>query len=334
VRLQECRSGSLSLTLYDFEPPPSRLCEDASEGLSSSPKRIPPKYFYDEVGAQLFERITRLDAYYLTRVETSILKMNAAEIGRRIGESARLVEFGSGSGEKTRIVLRHLSRPDSYIPVDISRAQLVEFALRVATEFPELDVTPVCADFTAGFELPPRPVGINRTVAFFPGSSLGNFEPGEAAAFLAGVRRLVGPDGALLLGLDLKKDADLLERAYNDPGGVTARFNLNLLRRINRECGADFDLRRFHHLAGYDAEAGRIEMKLVSGAEQIVRFEGGGPAGPPATVFRFAAGESISTEYSHKYDLDTVGTMLQNAGWRIDRVWTDPDRWFAVLLLR
>lgn len=329
MRIVEAGAGAGSVTLYDFEPTPDRLCEDVARGLSVQPRSLPPKYFYDERGARLFERITRLEAYYPTRTEIGILRENAADIARRIGPGVRLVEFGSGSGDKTWLLLEHLDEPAAYIPVDISRTQLVEFAVKVAEAFPELTVEAVCADYTAEYTLP-DPGGARRSVAFFPGSTIGNFEPHEAVAFLRRVRRLVGDDGGLLLGADLQKDVAVMERAYNDPEGVTAEFNLNLLRRINRECAADFRLDAFRHEAIFDATECRIEMRLVSLEQQTVRLQG---AGDQVVEAAFAPGDPITTEYSYKYDRERLQEMATESGWTISALWTDSREWFAVLLL-
>lgn len=333
MRVVPSKRERAGFVLYDFEPTPDRICEDVTRGLTATPKRLPSKYFYDEVGAHLFERITELDAYYPTRTEISILERYGAEIARAVGEDAAIVEFGSGSGEKTWILLRHLESPVAYVPVDISRAQLVEFAGRVAGEMPELKVMPVCADYTVSFELPELPAEATRSVGFFPGSTIGNFEPAEAATFLRGVRKLLGDDGGLLLGIDLRKDPAIIELAYNDPEGVTAEFNLNLLARINRECGADFDPKAFEHLAFFDGAASRIETRIVSRAAQTVRVCPDPEETEPVEV-RFEEGEFIITEYSHKYDLENFGRLAESTGWRIDRVWTDERDWFAVVLLR
>jgi dimethylhistidine N-methyltransferase len=329
VKVREQRSRAGTITFFDFEPTPDDLCSAVVSGLARTPKSLPPKYFYDAAGAELFERITRLDAYYPTRTEIGILRRHGPEIAARIGPGVRLVEFGSGSGEKTWILLDHLHAAASYIPVDISRAQLVSFALRVSEAHPELRVTPICADYTASFHLPAEPGAAHRSVAFFPGSTIGNFEPGEAEAFLRRVRTLVAADGALLIGVDLVKEPRTIERAYNDEEGVTAAFNLNLLRRINRECGSDFDLSRFQHRAVYDAHRSRIEMRLVSTSEQSVRIDG---AADPTSI-EFARGEHILTEYSHKYTLSGFAEMASRAGWTVTEVWTDPSAWFAVVLL-
>jgi dimethylhistidine N-methyltransferase len=333
LRIVREARGAGSVTLYDLEPTPDRLCDDVVAGLARSPKKLPPKYFYDETGARLFERITQLDSYYLTRTEISILSRHAPAIAERVGPDVRLVEFGSGSGEKTWIILRHLRSPAAYVPVDISRAQLIDFALQVAAAFPSLRVAPVCADYTTAFPLPHEVSDDGgRTVAFFPGSTIGNFEPCEAEEFLRRVRRLVGADGAFLLGLDLRKDVQVIENAYDDPEGVTARFNLNLLERINRECGTDFDLAKFRHQAVYDPVAGRIEMRLVSEVDQEVHLEGERAGSQPSHV-PFSAGEHIITEYSHKYDPDEFDAVAARTGWSVIESWSDPRKWFAVMLL-
>lgn len=324
-------TGAGRMTLHDFEPTPDRICEDVARGLARSEKRLPSKYLYDDRGARLFERIMELDVYYPTRTEIGILKRSAAQIAERLGPAATLVEFGSGSGEKTWIVLEHLVSPRAYVPVDISRAQLVEFARRVAEAFPALDVEPVCADYTRDFVLPSANGTSDRCVAFFPGSTIGNFEPDDARTFLSRTRRLLGSRGRFLLGLDLRKDPGVIEAAYNDPQGVTRQFNLNLLARINRECGTDFDLAAFRHHAWFDADHGRVEMRLVSELAQAVHVP---PLneGDPLEI-SFERGDFITTEYSYKYDLDDFAGLAGEAGWHLDEVWTDERRWFAVVLL-
>lgn len=319
--------------LYDLEPTLDRICEDVARGLCTTPRRLPSKYFYDDAGARLFQEITRLDAYYPTRTEISILERNIAEIADAVGPEATIVEFGSGSGDKTWILLRHLASPVAYLPVDISRAQLVEFAGRVADALPELLVMPVCADYTAGLTLPKLPEGARRSVGFFPGSTIGNFEPGEAARFLERARQMLGPDGGLLLGVDLRKDPAIIELAYNDPEGVTARFNLNLLTRINRECGADFEISGFTHQAFFDDAPSRIETRIVSRRSQTVSVASCVDPDGPAEI-HFEEGDYIITEYSHKYDIESLSALAKPAGWSIERVWMDEREWFAVVLLR
>lgn len=320
------------VTLYDFEPAPDDLRADVLAGLSGPAKKLPPKYFYDEVGAQLFERICGLDAYYPTRTEIGILRGAAREIAERIGPGCRLVEFGSGSGIKTRILLEQLQDAVAYIPIDISRSQLLAFAVSLATAFPELEVLPVCADYTAGFTLPKPARPAAGAVAFFPGSTIGNFEPEDAVSFLTHVGELCGPGGRLLIGVDLEKDPDVIERAYNDPEDVTAAFNVNLLTRINRECGADFNLSAFRHEAPYVEADGRIEMRLVSTRAQEVRIPS--EAGPESQVtIAFEAGEFILTEYSHKYAPEAFEQLAGRAGWVVEERWTDAEQWFGVYLL-
>jgi dimethylhistidine N-methyltransferase len=332
MRVVEQSIGGGSVTLYDYEPSPARLLDDVLAGLSGPHKTLPPKYFYDERGARLFERICELEEYYPTRTETRILRSGAPEIATTLGTGFRLVEFGSGSGIKTRILLENLRGLKSYIPVDISREQLVHYAISVSELFPELEVVPVCADYTAEWALP-DPVGpLPRTVAFFPGSTIGNFEPAEAEAFLERVGRLCGPDGRLLIGVDLKKEAAVIESAYNDVAGVTAAFNLNLLERINRECGADFEPDAFEHHAPYDEARGRIEMRLVSRRAQTVRI-GGDAAASPLLAVDFMPGEHIVTEYSHKYAPAEFGALAARSGWRLEEMWTDRREWFGVFLL-
>ena len=320
-----------SLTLHDFEPTADHLCEDAVAGLTAPHRMLPPKYFYDERGARLFERITELEAYYPTRTEVGILEARVEEIAARIGPGSRVVEFGSGSGIKTRILLRHLADPVAYVPVDISRGQLAEFALSVAAEHPALEVLPVCADYTGAYALPATARPSRRTVAFFPGSTIGNFEPREAVAFLRHAHELCGPGGALLIGVDQWKDPEIIERAYNDPEGVTAEFNLNLLRRMNRECGADFDLAAFDHHASFDEEHGRIEMRLVSARDQTVTLPP--HEGTPGAVVRFDEGDFVTTEYSYKYRPERFRALAAEAGWAVEACWTDDRAWFGVWLL-
>lgn len=305
------------------------LCGDAARGLSAPRKHLHPKYFYDDRGAKLFERITELEAYYPTRTELGIFERHADEMGRRLGEGCLVVEFGSGSGIKTRILLQHLPAPAAYVPVDISRRQLLDFARSVGDQFPELEVLPVAADYTEPFSLPPTATRARRTVAFFPGSTIGNFLPEEAEAFLRRVAGLCGAGGACLIGVDLEKDPAVIERAYNDPEGVTGEFNLNLLARLNRECGADFDLSGFRHLAVYDPEEGRVEMRLVSTRPQTVTL----PRPDGDLRIDFAEGEFITTEYSYKYRPERFQALAERAGWRVEKLWTDERRWFGEWLL-
>jgi dimethylhistidine N-methyltransferase len=308
----------------------AQLLDDVIHGLQPGVRKLPPKYFYDDVGARLFERICELDEYYPTRTELSILRQHAPDIAAAIGPRARIVELGSGSGLKTRLLLRHLVDPAAYVPVDIAETQLHRFAAELLVEFPELTVEPVAADYTQRVALPDAPAGTARTIAFFPGSTIGNFEPGDAAAFLTRLRRLCGTDGGLILGTDMHKDPHILHAAYNDAAGVTAAFNLNLLSRLNRELGADFDPAAFVHDAIYDERHQRIEMRLVCRRTCSVRVP---QPGADDALFNFQRGEYITTEYSHKYTVQSVHELAERTGWRVDRRWTDPRQFFSVWLL-
>ncbi len=303
--------------------PTTRFRADVLAGLSRPRKRLPAKYFYDAAGSRLFDAITELPEYYPTRTELGILRERAGEMAARCGPRCLLVELGAGSLTKVRLLLDQLDRPAGYVPVDVSGDHLRSAAAALADDYPELGVTPVVADFTRAFALPDVPAA--RRVVFFPGSTIGNFDPSEADALLRRVARLVGPGGGLLLGIDLRKDVAVLERAYNDAAGVTAAFNRNLLVRVNRELGADFDPAAFHHVAFYNRDRSRIEMHLVSDTAQRVRV---GKA-----VFDFRAGESIHTENSYKYDVAEFAARAAACGLRLDEAWTDPRTDFAVLYL-
>lgn len=308
-----------------FRPPQTeRFLAEVLDGLRRPAKTLPCKYFYDELGSRLFDRICDLDEYYLTRTELAILR-RAPEMAALLGPACLLVEFGSGSGLKTRLLLDHLPEPAAYVPVDLAREPLLRSAAELAARYPGLEVLPLCADFAGDLELPTPQRRATRRAVYFPGSTIGNFGPDEAHQLLQCVARLCGPGGGFLLGTDLRKDAGVLEAAYNDRDGVTRDFNLNLLRRINRELGADFVLDAFRHVAVYDRPHGRIEMHLVSRRGQEVHV---GDA-----VIRFAEGESVRTECSYKYDLDEFRGQAAAAGLDVARVWTDERRYFAVQYL-
>jgi dimethylhistidine N-methyltransferase len=312
------------IQFHDLHPTPADLAAEVLAGLRRHPRAIPPKFFYDARGSELFEHITLLPEYYLTRAEVETLSHHAEEIAARVGSGSLLVEPGGGSCAKVRILLEGL-RPCAYVPMDISRDHLRAAAEQVAAEFPWLEVHAACTDFTRDMTLPETaPEG--PRVAFFPGSSIGNFDPEGAVGFLAAVAELVGRGGFLLIGVDLKKDKTVLDAAYDDAAGVTAAFNLNLLTRINRELGADFDLAAWRHRAFYNEAAGRIEMHLVSLRDQTVTV-----AGEP---FTFAAGETIHTENSYKYGVEEFRRLAARAGFLPEAVWTDALGRFGVHLLR
>lgn len=300
--------------LHDLAPGTASFAADVRAGLAARPKRLPCKYFYDEEGSRLFERICELPEYYPTRAETALLADIAGEIAELAGPHARVIELGSGASHKVRLLLDALDRPAAYLPVDISREALIEAAERIAAAYPAIRVTAICADYTRPFAVPAVAAPPGRPLAFFPGSTIGNFPPTEARRFLALCARLLGRDGSMVIGVDLKKDRAVLEAAYNDAAGVTAAFNLNLLARINRELGGDFDLPAFGHRAFYDAAIGRIEMHLVSRRAQRVRIGG--------DEFAFATGETIHTEDSYKYAPVEFQALAQAAGWQPRRVWT------------
>jgi dimethylhistidine N-methyltransferase len=301
------------------------LRDEVLRGLLASPKTLPPKLFYDANGAALFERITTLPEYYLTRAELEILRARAGEIAELAGSNCALIEYGSGAGTKVRLLLDALQSPAAYVPIDISVDQLAEVASEISVDYPDVAVLPVAADFTTRIELPQMRPG-DRRLAFFPGSTIGNFAPLEAAALMRRIRDAVGPDGALILGVDRVKETAVLNAAYNDSQGVTAAFNLNVLARLERELRADIDLDCFAHRAFFDRATSRIEMHLVSLAEQTVTV-----AGAP---IHFATGETIWTESSYKYDESMLESLAESAGFTIARLWTDESSRFCVAFLR
>lgn len=289
-------------------------------GLARHPKALEPKFFYDARGSQLFDAITGLEEYYPTRAETAALERHAAEIAAFVGRGASLVEFGSGSSVKTRLLLENLTDLQSYVPIDISGEHLQAAAEGLAADY-ALPVIPVHADYTSAFTLPAA-VPAARRVGFFPGSTIGNFDPPAAVAFLRRARDLLGPGARFIVGADLQKDEARLIAAYDDAKGVTAAFNMNLLRRINRELAGDFDLASFRHEARYDSDFGRIEMHLVSLADQQVNVAG--------QRFGFSMGESIHTENSYKYTPESFAALAGEGGWRSEAQWLDPDGLFSL----
>ncbi len=298
---------------------------DALAGLRESPKQLACKYFYDKRGSELFDQICQLDEYYLTRCELGIMERHAAEMGQQIGRGVMLVEYGSGSSVKTRYLLDELPDPVAYVPVDISDQHLHETAGELERDYPQIEILPVCADFTTDFALPLSDRAATHAAVYFPGSTIGNFLPSRATELLARITKLCGTGGGLLIGIDLQKDPRTIEAAYNDRHGVTAQFNLNLLRRINRELDGDFDLGQFSHRAFYNTELGRVESSLVSRRAQAVVVGG--------EVIEFAKGEAISTEHSHKYTIVGFAAMAADAGLTLRRVWMDENGYFAVVHL-
>jgi L-histidine Nalpha-methyltransferase len=306
----------------DAHPAGDAILEDVLEGLSSNPKRLPAKLFYDAEGSRLFDRICELEEYYPTRTETGIMQAGIGEMARIIGADAAILEYGSGSSTKTEILLAGLESPASYLPVDISRDHLLMSAARIASRHPCLNVLPVCADYTQEVPELHAYAREHRTVVYFPGSTIGNFDPEHAQAFLRSVSEAVGPAGGLLIGVDLKKDPDVLIAAYDDREGVTAAFNMNMLRHINHQLGTVFDVGAFRHEALWNDAEGRIEMHLRASRRQSISLGG--------TSFVVEAGESIVTEHSHKYSVEGFSLLAESSGFESSRVWIDPQELFSV----
>jgi dimethylhistidine N-methyltransferase len=318
------RTAARPLAL-NHRAPAARFRQDVLAGLRRRPRELPCKYFYDARGSRLFDAICEQPEYYLTRTELAIMQRHAAQMAGALGPGCLLIEYGTGSGRKTPLLLERLAEAAGYVPVDVCREHLLAAAAALAERFGALEVCPVWADFTQPFTVAATAKMPRRRAVYFPGSTIGNFGPDEAVRLLEGIAELCGPGGGLLIGVDLYKPAAAVEPAYNDDAGVTAAFNLNLLARINRELGADFDLAGFEHRAFFEPDHGRIEMHLVSRAAQTVHVGG--------TVISFAEGESIRTEYSYKYSPEAFRDLADAAGLEVGQVWTDPDGLFSVQYL-
>ncbi|GCE16491.1 L-histidine N(alpha)-methyltransferase [Dictyobacter kobayashii] len=295
------------------------------QGLQKPIKELPSKYFYDEVGSQLFDRITELDEYYLTRTELQIMQQQIGDIAATLGPHCILIEYGSGRSLKTRQLLDHLEQPVAYMPIDISKEHLLQASVELSQSYPHIEILPICADYTSNFTLPRPTQPGGRKVAYYPGSTIGNFDREPARKFLAQIARTCGKGGGLLIGVDLKKDFSILHRAYNDQAGITATFNLHLLERLNSELGTDFQLDQFGHYAFYNPGQGRIEMHLVSLSKQQVHL------GKEQIAFHNY--ESIWTESSYKYTLDEFGQLATSAGLHVERIWLDPKEFFSIQYL-
>ena len=314
--------GSLARKLPPPDEERSTFAADVLAGLSASPKRLPPKYFYDDAGSLLFERITELPEYYPTRCEMSILRVHAADICRLIPEGAALIEFGAGAAKKARILLRAAPQLAAYVPVDICGEMIEREAAELRADFPKLKVLPVKADITTRFALPAEAESAASRVGFFPGSTIANFEPHEAAGFLRNAARVLGRGATLIIGVDLIKPVEVLTAAYNDKAGVTSKFNCNLLKRINRELAGTFKLDGFEHHAFYNRERNRIEMHLASRKRQKVKVLG--------ETVDFRAGETIHTENSYKYSVESLSALARGVGWLPAAAWSDPDNYFSI----
>ena len=314
---------SSSIAFYDFHPQFGSMLSEVWQGLAESPKSLPPKFFYDEVGSKLFDEICKLDEYYPTRTEMGILQQNANEISQLCGDDASLIELGSGSSQKIRILLNAM-KPTAYLPLDISRDHLISSSHQLAKDYPWLEVHAACVDYSTAWKLPYHSDKGTR-VAFFPGSSIGNFTPDDACTLLKEVAHLVGSGGNLLVGVDRIKDISVLENAYNDSKQVTAQFNLNLLTRLNAELEANFDVDNFQHHAFYNEQLSRIEMHLISNQDQYVKVA--------QKTFFFAEGETLHTENSYKYSYQSFLDLAAKAGFKCRQHWCDDKQWFSVFLL-
>jgi dimethylhistidine N-methyltransferase len=306
--------------LLDLAPAADDFRAEALAGLRSSPRSLPCKFFYDERGSELFQQICELPEYYITRVEKEILRQHVRDIARAIGPSVQLVGFGTGAGMKTRLLLECLTDSVAYVPVDISKERLLQSAEELSRTMPHLEVLPVCTDYTQPFHLPTPTRAIQQVAIFFPGSTIGNFEPAAAAEFL---RRIRASCDSLTIGVDLQKPRHILEAAYNDSAGVTAAFNLNLLVRANRELGANFNLAQWQHRAIYNEPEARIEMHLISAIEQVVSVG--------SDSFAFMPGEKIVTEHSYKHTVPGFAALAASAGFTHSRTWIDREQLFAVM---
>lgn len=319
-------ANATALDLSDLLPTAEHARAEILAGLKSTPKRLSPKFFYDELGSALFDEICQQPEYYPTRTELAIMQAHATDMAAALGPGVMVVELGSGSSVKIRLLLDALDSPSAYVPVDISREHLAQAAHRINEAYPSLEVLPVSADFTQPFRLPKARQRARRVVVYFPGSTIGNFEPMAALRLLEMIRMRVGEGGGLLVGVDLKKDVSLLNAAYNDAAGVTARFNRNILAHVNQIAGARFEADSFEHRAFYNPALGRIEMHLVSRGAQRIQVA--------KEWIEFAAGESIHTENSYKYSLAEFAALANRAGFEVDRLWTDARQMFSVQLLR
>ena len=308
-----------------LSPAQREMLDDAIRGLSSAEKSLPCKYFYDDEGSRLFDEITELEEYYPTRTETGIMQKFISQMAPTLGEGVLLVEYGSGSSSKTRLLLDNLPKMAGYVPVDISGDYLCRVATKLQRDYPHISVHPVIADFTGHFSLPVVAPDPRRRIIYFPGSTIGNFARSDARSVLQQMAQLAGPAGGVLIGVDLVKPLSRLLAAYNDSRGVTAKFNINLLSRLNQELGADFKLDQFRHEAIFNAVDSRIEMYLVSCNDQSVCIDG--------TRFMFAKDEALLTEYSHKYTLESFRALAAEAGLNTQHVWTDDESLFSVQYL-
>jgi dimethylhistidine N-methyltransferase len=313
------------MRVHDLTPSVDHFREEVIAGLQHAQKTLPSKFLYDERGSELFDQICEQPEYYPTRTELTIMQAHVDEMAELIGERSMVIEYGSGSSMKSRLLLDALQNQVAYAPVDISRDYLLKIAKTLANDYPGLEILPVCADYTGHLEVPAAHAPVARRCVYFPGSTLGNYQPQQAIHLLQEIATVIGPGGGLLLGVDLKKDPLLLHRAYNDQRGVTAAFNLNLLTHINRELGANFNLEQFHHYACYNPHHGRVEMHIASLGHQQVHLE--------EYEIDFQVGETIWTECSYKYTVEEFAALAASAGFSVEQVWTDELHLFSVQYL-
>lgn len=313
------------MQLYDFAPTTGDLYPAVIDGLHQAEKRLPGALLYDERGSQLFDRICEQPEYYLTRTELGIMQRYIGEMVDLLSAGVALVEYGSGSSLKTTILLDHLPDLACYIPIDISKEHLLQAAEKLTKQYPCLEILPVCADYSQPFHLPAPTKAAARYVAYYPGSTISHFHPAEAVAFLAQVRTVCGPDSLLLIGVDLKKDAAIIEPAYNDRAGFSRAFTNNILHHLNQRFSATFDTAGFAHQAFYNPQQGRVEFYLASHQPQMARLNG--------ETFHFAAGERINLAYSYKYSLTEFAELAAKADWHVNRIWTDDQQLFSVQCL-
>jgi L-histidine N-alpha-methyltransferase len=311
--------------VVDLAPERSRVLAEVLEGLDRQPREFPSLYLYDDLGSQLFDKICEQPEYYPTRTELSILRDRMEDIRAAVGPQALVFEPGAGSGLKTRVLLEELEDPAGYVPIEISRDHLDRYVAKLQRQFPDLWLLPVCADFHDDFELPPCPHPIQKRVVFFPGSTIGNMVPSDSLALLKWMRKLAGPEGGVMVGVDLQKDRQTLEAAYNDAAGVSAAFALNILTRLNDELDADFDMDRWTYEAVYNEQIGRIEMYVVSKVGQRVKL------GNDSVLFK--DGERVRTEWSYKYSPASFAALAEKADLRVAECWTDADELFSVQYL-
>jgi dimethylhistidine N-methyltransferase len=313
------------MTVKTEELTQNDILDEVINGLNQEQKQLPSKLFYDEKGSALFNEICELEEYYPTRTEMQIMQDNIEEIGSLLGEGTLLIEFGSGSSTKIRLLLEHIPGLAGYVPIDISAEHLIQSAESLCKDYPSLNIYPLAADYTKDFDFPFIEQSYDHIAAYYPGSTIGNFKPDEARIFLKRVAKIIGKNGGMLIGVDLKKDRKTLEAAYNDEKGITAKFNLNILTHINYELDSNFDTDKFRHFAFYNEKESRVEMHLLNNEEQKIRLNG--------SSFHIKKDENILTEYSYKYSVEEFAHLVSDI-FEVRKVWTDKNNFFSIQYLR